>query len=781
MTHVCGILNEHIPFSRQDIFLETTRKTPKIKAYGDPLRGQPLSVDFTDMIDTDLCIRLRLDQPFFVDGVKMVFGPKTALSAVTLASGQQSLDRHTAETGCTISKTELFLTAGLVTDTLTLGFTGELSGVALDKLEVYGSTPALPPLFPTPAQAEFSGSTVSEDLLTRVFWDCDGAKAAAALLGEKSGLAVCPAENATFSVTLDDTVPADGYTLSVAEDGVSLRASNLRGFTYGAETIEKLRSGGQLPVCRICDGPAMAYRGAHLMIPSKENIPFFKRLVKYILSPMGYNFIILQISAGMEFKRHPEINKAYVEAVKKGREGIWPRFPHDCVADGQFLSQEDTRELVAYCRGFGIEVVPEVQSLGHVQFMTVAHPEIAELAEDAPRYDPNAVDAREEDIRPSDFYPHNYCPSNERSYELLFDILDEIIEVIRPKEYVHMGHDEVYGIGLCPKCKEQDPAELLARDISRIHAYLAEKGLKMMIWADMLQPVTKYKTPAAIDRIPKDILLLDFIWYFHMDKDIEDNLLGKGFSVMMGNLYSSHYPRFEKRITKPGMVGGQISAWTTTNEEALGREGKLYDLLYTGEMLWNAAYNGCHRLSYDRVLKAMMPALRSQLQQKAYPSHSPEAVWTVLLENKAKYPLCEAPAHSECHTDLTCDSLVFAHSTVEKITRIPWIALRQIGAYEVEYADGVVLEIPLHYGGNISHWNRRQNEPFRGGYYRHNGYSGTYFSDADESRGPNGENISVYRFEWCNPRRDVPIRAVRLRQTAGEPTVFPHSICAVTA
>ena len=770
-----GILNDHISFRPEDVFLQATGRTPKLSKPGDPLKGEPFQVDFNHMIDSDLCLRLCLDKAFFIDGVQLHLGSRTALTAVALYAGQQLLKRIKAETDSILSKTDLFLDAGVISEELTLRFTGELSGVALDKIEVFGSDTALPALYPTPAAASYAGTFVPTTLLQKACWNCPEGQAAAALLAEKSGIAISYAANATFTLTHDPAVPTDGCRLSVTEATVSLRASNLRGFIYGAETIAKLLQNDLLPVCEIADHPAMPWRGAHLMIPSRENIPFFKRVIKYILSPMGYNFIILQISAGMEFKRHPEINETYVTAARKGREGIWPPFPHDCVADGQFITQEETRELVAYCRSLGIEVIPEVQSLGHVQFMTIAHPEIAELAEDAPRYDPNAVDAREEDVRPDEFYPHNYCPSNEKSYELLFDLMDEIIDVIQPKEYVHMGHDEVYGIGICPICKQKDPADLFAQDVNRIHAYLAAKGLKMMIWADMLQPVTKYRTPAAIDKIPRDILLLDFIWYFHMEKDIEDNLLAKGFQVMMGNMYSSHYPRYESRITKPGMVGAQISAWTTTNEDELGREGKIYDFLYTGEMLWNPHYDSRHRLSYDRYLKTLMPQLRQDLKQIHYPTPNHT---TVLLENPATYPL-SAPTNTACETNILCDSLVFEHATVEKITRIPWISLRTIGCYEVEYADGTVLEIPLSYGGNISHWNRRQNEPFRGGYYRHNGYSGTYFVDAAESKGVNGENISVYRYEWLNPKPETPIRSIRLRQYPDQPTVFPHRITAV--
>ena len=42
----------------------------------------------------------------------------------------------------------------------------------------------------------------------------------------------------------------------------------------------------------------------------------------------------------------------------------------------------------------------------------------------------------------------------------------------------------------CPKCKEKDPAVIFAEDVNKLHSYLAERGLKMMIWSDMIQPVT---------------------------------------------------------------------------------------------------------------------------------------------------------------------------------------------------------------------------------------------------------------------------------------------------
>jgi len=62
----------------------------------------------------------------------------------------------------------------------------------------------------------------------------------------------------------------------------------------------------------------------------------------------------------------------------------------------------------------------------------------------------------------------------------------------------------------------------------------------MMIWGDMLQDKTPYMTYPARERLPRDIVLLVFIWYFHFDTDMEDHLLPHGYDVVMGKLYSSH-------------------------------------------------------------------------------------------------------------------------------------------------------------------------------------------------------------------------------------------------
>ncbi|MGC8001116.1 hypothetical protein, partial [Salmonella enterica] len=80
-----------------------------------------------------------------------------------------------------------------------------------------------------------------------------------------------------------------------------------------------------------------------------------------------------------------------------------------------------------------------VPSLGHCDYLMLGHPEIAEIPEDP--------------------YPDTYCPSNPASYELLFDVLDEIVNVFKPG-VINIGHDEYYSIAMCEHCKGKSGADI---------------------------------------------------------------------------------------------------------------------------------------------------------------------------------------------------------------------------------------------------------------------------------------------------------------------------------
>lgn len=138
-----------------------------------------------------------------------------------------------------------------------------------------------------------------------------------------------------------------------------------------------------------------------------------------------YNTVILEVGGAMEYKRHPEINESWVEYCREmGRYperadevqnmfGWVKNSIHFENGGGGWLPQDTVRQLLAYCQQRGLEVIPEVPCLSHADYLLNAHQELAE--------------------RPYDPFPDSYCPSNPASYELLFDVMDEVVEVFQPR------------------------------------------------------------------------------------------------------------------------------------------------------------------------------------------------------------------------------------------------------------------------------------------------------------------------------------------------------------
>ncbi len=730
----------------------------------NPLNGEALRFNWNDLLNEPVEMVFSFEERIFVDSIAVRMAEKSDVERILLidAVSGDVLKEYHGETDHPITEKELLFAVGDYPQKLKLRFYAYFANINIEAVDIYGGILEDHPLYPTPQSVEQGEGVRPCEQFKKVVVRTGVATSAAEILAEKwyetTGLTLEFASEGDIILEEDTAVPANGYTLSV-NDSIRISASDLRGFVQGVETLIKLVNNQNVPITTVKDNPFMPFRGVHLYIPSEEQIPFFCRLVKYVLSPMGYNHIIMELAGAMPYETHPEINKAFEEGVEKGNKGIWPPFPHGTVGEGKTVSKESIRKYLAYTRRFGIEIIPEVQSLGHVQFMTIAHPEIAERSE---KLQSEKVDALFDDVPPSEFYAHCYCPSNEKSYEILFDLLGEIIDLFQPKEYVHMGHDEVYMFklgkgksnGLCPICKNKNSAELYASDVNKIYSYLKEKGLKMMIWSDMVNPITrsKYSTCDAIDMIPKDIVMMDFIWYFHIPDDIEDGLLEKDFRLIYGNMYSSHFPRYEKRIRKEGVFGGEVSAWAPTNEYRLGREGKIYDFLYTAEMLWSDTYREGLRRSYNHIISKMIPSLREHLGDVEYPS--------LHCASKMIYngETVELP---QLNVSAKCDSIVFTHTYLKPHFHIAWVPLDVVGNYIVAYEDGTEEKVELTFDGTIGYYGRRNNEPLKSKYYRHNGYYGTYFTDDVLGKLPDGSTETLYRYEWLNPNPDKTIAYIR--------------------
>jgi hypothetical protein len=667
-----------IPFAPD---LAPSEKTVDISlGSGNLCTGVPVGWKWSSLMDTGVDVRFCFEQEVFVGAVYLKLDDRSTVKAVEVFSEVEAelacVGRFDAHTGGLL-RGEFTIPIGVRASLLVVRLQADLKDIVITDLEIIGADTAQPDIYPTPVDLKYHEGQFSLDALKGVASGSspDTSFAQAYLIErfrEYLGITLreVSVTEGAIHIELDDNLASDSYKIRIKTDGVELSASTRLGLLYAVESLIQLVRDGALPYCEVNDAPRASVRGFHFGLPPREELAFARRLIRYVLIPMRCNTLFMEFAGGMRFDKHPEISEAWVQANKAAAAGTQPPFPHgDMVAGGALLEKDEVREFVEYCKSFGFEVIPEVQSLGHIQYITYAHPEIGEVAETQDKG--TKLDTRSADQPPSTYYHHSYCPLHEKSYEIIYDIIDEIVEVVCPERYVHMGHDEVYQIGLCPRCSNKDHAELYALHVTRMHDYLAQKGLKMMIWCDMLHPTERYKTHLAISKLPRDIVMLDFIWYFHFDLDMEDHILPYNYQVIMGNLYSSHYPRLEQRIVKKGMIGGQVSTWCRFDEYTLAKKGKIFDLMYTAEMLWSARYDSRARTVYTTWIAQMMPHLRDELRGIAKPIDQSICSKAIALPATSAPRLPVAVAEALKRSANTLDNRMFNFANAQRLSKTP--------------------------------------------------------------------------------------------------------------
>lgn len=430
----------------------------------------------------------------------------------------------------------------------------------------------------------------------------------------------------------------EGYILLVDERGVLIAGSDDRGTFYGLQSLRQLiergEQGLQIHAARIRDWPDKPFRGVKLYLPGRNSIPFFKRLVRDFLAPYKFNKLMMEMNASMRLDRHPELNAGWSEFARDtnwSRRNYPPGVPHEWdvnsshqdTGDGGFLEKDEVADLVRWTEQNHLEMVPEIPSFTHAFYLLTKHKDLGQA--------------------PGEKWPGTYCACNPQSYDLLFDVMDEYIEVMKPK-MIHAGHDEwfaPYGLGEC--CKGQDPGEVYGRDLQRVHDYLANKGIQMAIWGDYLLEGVRGKglqgrtapdgwkyfapgamTPEQVKRlVPKDILIFNWFWSEEEKGEVQEASLEEfGFQQVYGNM-EPDIRNYAARSQRRTILGGAPSSWAATTEFNIGKD-LLYSILGCSSMLWSK--QALERADLSALTQALMPGVRRRLSGLTPPSGTGDPV-----------------------------------------------------------------------------------------------------------------------------------------------------------
>lgn len=331
----------------------------------------------------------------------------------------------------------------------------------------------------------------------------------------------------------------EGYVLTVQRDGIHISSKSSAGLFYGCQTLEQLMEDSRdfqtpIPYMKITDYPAVSYRAVHLDTKHHlDRMEYYYRMMDK-LSRYKINAVIWELEDKFRYSSHPEL------------------------AASNAISKQEMQALCRYAKERNIEISPLVQGLGHASYILKHH----------------------RDLRENPKSDWELCPSNPKTYELLFDLYGEAIKAMPYGKYLHIGGDEITAIGIDERCRATGKSafELQMDWLDKVCQYARENGRVPIFWDDMplkyagLWPTilsdkteeeldkvwNTEKLDRAIDLFPKNCIYMRWN-YGDPTKPAHKRLLNwyqeKGLPVMAATAASSgDSPFMPREHTKSGYI-----------------------------------------------------------------------------------------------------------------------------------------------------------------------------------------------------------------------------------
>ena len=304
-------------------------------------------------------------------------------------------------------------------------------------------------------------------------------------LKKRYGIEAIPPANGVPDIQLEyvaDKVRPEGFLLDVDAQGVRLRAGSGRGMYYGVRALLDLicqsGMGEAAAQCRHVhceDWPQTPLRVLYHRIDNfyrgPRSVRAYKDFIYDQVAGGRFNLLILNCRGAVAYESHPEL--AMRNAFRK----------------------EQLGEILDFARRHYVDVAPGGNSPGHADWIVRRKPELAEDGDKS-----------------------TLCTRHPDALPLLLDVYGELIELFGPTKYFHLGGDEVRwktavvpSEKRCPICRGVEKRQLLLEHWKAQIEFCRKKGLKPIIWEDMLSEQWNGGAPHHIARIlpqlPKDVIV----------------------------------------------------------------------------------------------------------------------------------------------------------------------------------------------------------------------------------------------------------------------------------
>lgn len=401
----------------------------------------------------------------------------------------------------------------------------------------------------------------------------------------------------------DDSIPEEGYRLTVTKKHISVQASTEIGVVWALTTVAELMQSKEVPCCTVEDAPKHIHRALSL------------DCARHFFPAAEVKKIIEEISLAKMNVLHWHLTDDQAWRIES------KKFPNLHTTSSDYYTQEEIKNVVEFAHVRGVEIVPEIEMPGHTTGILAAYPYLS---------------CSQKEVQLATYgmiYPVILCAGKEETYAFLEELLDEIIPLF-PGKRIHIGGDEAPKSEWkkCPHCQKKmeelgltDYNDLQGYFASRVVDILSKHGKTAICWNETLLAVNA----------PKDIQVQ---YWTLQHRDSMQKYVEQGGKWIYSDMFEIYFdypysmsdmkkvyetePHFGKEsfANDPNLLGLEACLWAEHVKDSVRLENLLFPRIYA-----LAETNWCGKQDYSGFRTRLKTFISSELHKDI--CYTPENWW----------------------------------------------------------------------------------------------------------------------------------------------------------
>ena len=583
---------------------------------------------------------------------------------------------------------------------------------------------------------------------------------------------------------LEDVKKSEGYTLDISSQGIYLCGNDAPGLSHAVTTLEQLcryamlRGEDFLPCVSVSDHPDIPNRMVNRWIDSNYWSP------KKEFRPYADTFEEIEAEMYDSAYRFDILNKINHLALQNPNQIIYE------TPDGRKLNRKTShltlkefRDFAGFCRRYHLGLIPAGAGASHANYL---------ITNNFPHL-----------ILPG-FGRGDADPTHPDFWKYLHAARGEVISAVKPAYFCTMNDEWWhYPTGEVNVMQNGRPRhEIFRETIEKEHRFITERGARMMMCSDMLQPGHNggkpYDNHVNLGKLPKDIIMMNWsggepgvklftklgytVWgVFNLSAmgKLDPEKIGRDplFQGIGCTAQACHSP--EGGYGSQSIIATAETAWNFYTKNYTTMDDWFVEYGAAVMPMYSVYPNKYAARSFKMLALPGMKKLPSPF--KSVPEVNGK-VGFIPMKTAAGKGLKAGRKPQIIPVGAKASSLIFLQSTlttakppIVSTRRSQWILGIKSAVYTITYADGKTVTACSRHGMNNGNAYPRRGRVTseRLNRYVHDARYVWQLKDGEK-------DFFLYQYEWVNPRPQVEIKHIAYSNLEDVLPMVSHYLFAVT-